>query len=60
MLKPYGEVMVIAPSFNQSAKSHSINIEEHNASELTFYKEVEGIKFYQQPYIPVQSVLFCL
>ena len=60
MLKPYGEVMVIAPSFNQSAKSHSINIEEHNASELTFYKEVEGIKFYQQPYTPVQSVLFCL
>lgn len=60
MLKPYGEVMVIAPSCNQSAKSHSISIEKHNASELTLYKEVEGIKFYQQPYTPVQSVLFCL
>lgn len=60
MLKPYGDVMVIAPSCNQSAKSHSIDIEKHNKSELTFYKEIEGIKFYKQPYTPVQSVLFCL
>lgn len=60
MLKPYGEVMVIAPSCNQSAKSHSINIDKHYASELKLYKEVNGIKFYQQPYTPVQSVLFCL
>ena len=60
MLKPYGEVMVIAPESNQSAISHSINIENHYATELKLYKEVEGIKFYSQPYTPVQSVLFCL
>lgn len=60
MLKPYGEVLVIAPKDNQSAKSHSINIENHDESMLHLVKEVDNIKFYSQPYTPVQSVLFCL
>lgn len=60
MLRPYGEVMVIAPRDNQSAKSHSINIEHHTSDELSLFKTIEGIPFYCQPYTPVQSVLFCL
>ncbi len=60
MLKPYGEVLVIAPKENQSAKSHSIDIQEHFSSDLELEKIVSDIKFYSQPYQPVNSLLYCL
>lgn len=60
MLKPYGEVLVIAPKENQSAKSHSIDIQEHFEHDLKLEKTVSDIKFYSQPYQPVNSLLYCL